>query len=131
MYSRPKRDARRRHVHARVRNKLSGTAECPRLAVFRSLKHIYAQVIDDSAGRTLASASTNDKDSDGYGGNVAAATAVGKKVAERAKAAGVAKVVFDRGGHRFHGRVKALAEAVQQAGLLPASRERTAEGQES
>ena len=126
MYSRPQRDSRRQHVHARVRAKIQGTADCPRLAVFRSLKHIYAQVIDDKAGTTLAAASTNDKDTDGYGGNVAAATAVGKRVAERAKAAGIEKVVFDRGGHRYHGRVKALAEAVQEAGLLPASRERGA-----
>ncbi len=131
MYSRPKRDARRRHIHARIRSKLQGTAECPRLAVFRSLKHIYAQAIDDNAGKTLAAASTNDKDAEGYGGNVAAAAAVGKRVAERARTAGIEKVVFDRGGHRYHGRVKALAEAVREAGLLPASRERKAEKQES
>lgn len=126
MYSKPKRDARRRHVHVRIRRKLHGAAECPRLAVFRSLKHIYAQVIDDNAGKTLAAASTNDKEAEGYGGNIAAAAAVGKRIAERAKSAGIEKVVFDRGGHRYHGRVEALAKAVQQAGLLSASRERSA-----
>ena len=131
MYSRPKRDASRRHVHARIRRKLHGTAECPRLAVFRSLKHIYAQVIDDNAGRTLAAASSTDKETEGYGGNVAAAAAVGARVAERARTAGIEKVVFDRGGHRYHGRVKALAEAVREAGLLPASRERKAKERES
>ncbi len=131
MYSRPKRDARRRYVHVRIRRKLHGTAECPRLAVFRSLKHIYAQVIDDNAETTLVAASTNDKEGEGYGGNVAAATAVGKRIAERAGKAGIEKVVFDRGGHRYHGRVKALAEAVREAGLLPASREHNAKKQES
>lgn len=131
MYSRPKRDARRRHIHARIRRNLRGTAECPRLAVFRSLKHIYAQVIDDNAGRTLASASTNDKEAAGYGGNAAAAAEVGKRVAERARKAGIEKVVFDRGGHRYHGRVKALAEAVREAGLLPASRGRKPKKQEN
>ncbi len=131
MFSRPKRDARRRHVHARIRSKLHGAAECPRLAVFRSLRHIYVQVIDDNAGQTLAAASTNDKEAEGYGGNVAAAAEVGRRIAERAKTAGIEKVVFDRGGHRYHGRVKALAEAVREAGLLPAGRKRKDKQQES
>ena len=99
---------------------MKGTQERPRLAVFRSLKNIYAQVIDDRAGKTLASASTTDKDTKKNlkgGGNVAAAKVVGKAVAERAKAAGVSKVVFDRGGYKYHGRVKALADAAREAGL--------------
>ncbi|HXE75940.1 MAG TPA: 50S ribosomal protein L18 [Candidatus Xenobia bacterium] len=110
----------RRILHRRVRERVHGTAERPRLSVFRSLKHIYAQVIDDRAGRTLASASSRDKqvrEQVAYGGNVAAAKAVGKAVAERAKAAGVTRVVFDRGGYQYHGRVKALADAAREAGL--------------
>jgi large subunit ribosomal protein L18 len=99
---------------------VSGTAERPRLCVYRSLDHIYAQVIDDRAGKTLVSASSADKDTKKNlkgGGNVAAAKVVGKAVAERAKAAGVSKVVFDRGGYKYHGRVKALADAAREAGL--------------
>ena len=114
------RGEHRRIVHRRVRSKVSGSAERPRLAVYRSAKHIYAQVIDDAAGRTLASASTGDKElrkQVGYGGNVAAAKAVGRVVGERAKKAGVKSVVFDRGGCKYHGRVKALAESVREAGL--------------
>ena len=110
----------RRILHRRVRERVAGSAERPRLSVFRSLKHIYAQVIDDRDGRTLAAASTRDKqvrEQVAYGGNVAAAKAVGKAVAERAKAAGVTKVVFDRGGYQYHGRVKALADAAREAGL--------------
>ncbi len=105
--------------HRRVRKKVQGTAERPRLAVFRSNKHITAQVIDDRSGRTLAAASTNEADlrSGGGTGNKDAATKVGQLVAERAKAAGVTKVVFDRGGNRYHGRVKALADAAREAGL--------------
>ena len=104
--------------HDRVRKKVAGTAERPRLAVFRSNRHIVAQVIDDVAGRTLAAASTVESDlRGGSTGNVAAANAVGKLVAERAKAAGVEKVVFDRGGSRYHGRVAALADAAREAGL--------------
>ncbi len=103
-----------------VRNSLSGTAERPRLAVFRSDKHIYAQLIDDLAGRTLASASSLEKDVRGElpnGGNVKAAQLVGRAIAERGKAAGVSKVAFDRGGRRYHGRVKALADAAREGGL--------------
>jgi large subunit ribosomal protein L18 len=103
-----------------VRNSLSGTAERPRLSVFRSDKHIYAQVIDDLAGRTLASASSTNTDVRGdlkNGGNVAAAKLVGKAIAERAKAAGVSQVAFDRGGRKYHGRVKALADAAREGGL--------------
>jgi len=103
----------------RVRKRVRGTAERPRLSVFRSHKHVYAQVIDDASGRTLASASTVDKDILGgkYGGNVAAATAIGKAIAERAKAAGVTQVAFDRGSNQYHGRVAALANAAREAGL--------------
>ena len=108
----------RRGVHTRIRKKVSGTAERPRLAVFRSLNHIYAQVIDDVSGKTLAAASTTEKDLKGTtGGNIEAATKVGKTVAERAIAAGVSSVVFDRGGYLYHGRVKALLDATRAAGL--------------
>ena len=103
-----------------VRNSLSGTAERPRLSVFRSDKHIYAQVIDDLAGRTLASASSMNTDVRGdlkNGGNIAAAKQVGKAIAERAKAAGITQVAFDRGGRKYHGRVKALADAAREGGL--------------
>ncbi len=114
------REAKRQRVHDRVRMTVSGTAERPRLCVYRSLDHIYAQVIDDRAGKTLVSASTADKDTKKNlkgGGNVAAAKVVGKAIADRAKAAGVSKVVFDRGGYKYHGRVKALADAAREAGL--------------
>lgn len=108
----------RRGVHTRIRKKVSGTAERPRLAVFRSLNHIYAQVIDDVNGKTLAAASTTEKDLKGKtGGNVEAAQTVGKAIAERAQAAGVSQVVFDRGGYVYHGRVKALLDATREAGL--------------
>jgi large subunit ribosomal protein L18 len=107
----------RSRIHKRIRRKLSGTAERPRLAVFRSVAHIYAQVIDDAAGTTLVSASSVDKDGRANGGNVAAATTIGKLVAERAKAKGIQRVVFDRGGYQYHGRVKALADAARAAGL--------------
>ena len=104
--------------HNRVRKKVSGTAARPRLAVFRSAKHISAQVIDDVAGKTLAAASTNEKAlRSSTGGNKSAAEAIGKLVAERAKAAGVTTVVFDRGGFLYHGRVAALADAARAAGL--------------
>ena len=108
---------RRRH---RVRRDIRGTADRPRLTVFRSHTHIYAQVIDDAAGRTLASASSRDReirDSVGFGGNKQAAEAIGRAVAERAKAAGVKQVCFDRGSFRYHGRVAALADAARAAGL--------------
>jgi large subunit ribosomal protein L18 len=103
-----------------VRNSLFGTTERPRLSVFRSDKHIYAQVIDDYSGKTLVAASSNQTDVRGElknGGNLAAAKAVGKAIADRAKAAGVTKVAFDRGGRQYHGRVKALADAAREGGL--------------
>jgi large subunit ribosomal protein L18 len=104
--------------HARVRKQIVGTTARPRLAVFRSARHISAQVIDDSTGRTVAAASTVEAElRSGSGGNVGAATKVGQLVAERAKAAGVTTVVFDRGGFRYHGRVAALADAARKAGL--------------
>jgi large subunit ribosomal protein L18 len=112
-----KRDARIRR-HRRVRKTVRGTAERPRLAVFRSNRHITAQVIDDVAGRTLAAASTVETTVGASGtGNITAATEVGKLLAERAKAAGVDKVVFDRGGNQYHGRVAAVADAAREAGL--------------
>ena len=107
----------RNRIHQRIRRKLAGTPERPRLAVFRSVAHIYAQVIDDTAGRTLVAASSVDKGVRTKGGNVAAAKAIGKLVAERAKEKGIARVVFDRGGYQYHGRVKALADAARAAGL--------------
>jgi large subunit ribosomal protein L18 len=103
--------------HRRVRKKVLGTAERPRLAVFRSNKHIYAQVIDDVAGVTVASASTVEQSFSGGTGSVDAAKQVGKLVGERAKAAGVETVVFDRGGNRYHGRVAGIAEGAREAGL--------------
>lgn len=111
------RSASRIRIHRRIRQKVAGTPERPRLCVYRSLQHIYAQVIDDAAGRTLVSASTVEKSGKASGGNVPGAKAVGKLVAERAKEKGIQKVVFDRGGHLYHGRVKALAEAAREAGL--------------
>ncbi len=114
------RNAHRQRVHLRVRTKVTGTPERPRLCVFRSLSHIYAQVIDDRTGRTLAAASSLDKtirQQQKGGGNIAAAKIVGKAIAERAKAAGIEQVVFDRGGYKYHGRVKALADAAREAGL--------------
>ena len=109
----------RQRVHARIRAKMSGTAERPRLNVYRSLNHIYTQLIDDLNGVTLASASTVSKKGEGKkaGGNVMAAAEVGKLIAERAKEKGIKKVVFDRGGYLYHGRIKALAEAAREAGL--------------
>lgn len=100
--------------------KVEGTPERPRLCVYRSLGHIYAQVIDDRSGKTLVSASSLDKETKKSikgGGNIASAKVVGKAIAERSKAAGIAKVVFDRGGYKYHGRVKALADAAREAGL--------------
>ena len=107
----------RGRVRERIRSKVTGTAERPRLAVFRSVAHIYAQVIDDSAGKTLVSASSVDKDGKTNGGNIAAAKAIGKLVAQRAQDKGIKSVVFDRGGYQYHGRVKALADAAREAGL--------------
>ncbi|MFN0279908.1 MAG: 50S ribosomal protein L18 [Pyrinomonadaceae bacterium] len=108
----------RQGVHSRIRKKVRGSAERPRLAVFRSLNHIYAQVIDDRSGKTLATASTAEKALAGKtGGNVEAAKTIGKAIAERSLAAGVSSVVFDRGGYLYHGRVKALIDATREAGL--------------
>jgi large subunit ribosomal protein L18 len=108
----------RRAVHSRIRRKVSGTTERPRLAIYRSLNHIYAQVIDDEQRKTLASASTTEKDlRGGTGGNIEAAERVGRTIAERALAAGVSSVVFDRGGYLYHGRVKALTDAARKGGL--------------
>src|SRR5918997_5569447 len=108
----------RRAVHRRIRKKVAGTAARPRLAIYRSLNHIYAQVIDDERGRTLASASTTEKDlRGGTGGNIEAAGRVGRAIAERAISAGISSVVFDRGGYVYHGRVKALTDAAREAGL--------------
>lgn len=114
--------ARRRRRQLRVRKRIQGSAERPRLAVFRSSKHIYAQVIDDTQGHTLAAAGTLDGDVKGQldgpsGGNVAAAAAVGRAIAKRAKEAGIDKVCFDRRSYKYHGRVKALADAAREAGL--------------
>jgi len=113
------KNEKRGHVHERIRKKLQGTAERPRLNVYRSLNHIYVQVIDDLNGKTLVSASTAEgkKEARRTGGNVASAKTVGKAIAERAKAKGVTMVVFDRGGYIYHGRVKALADAAREAGL--------------
>ena len=114
------RNAHRQRVHLRVRMRIAGSPERPRLCVYRSNNHIYAQVIDDHSGRTLVSASSRDQDTRKEikgGGNVAAAKLVGKRIAERARAAGLEHVVFDRGGYKYHGRVAALAAAAREAGL--------------
>jgi len=114
------RDLHRKRFHARVRTKVSGTPERPRLCVYRSIGHIYVQVIDDRSGKTLVSASSVDAETKKNlkgGGNVAAAKVIGKTIADRAKSAGISKVVFDRGGYKYHGRVKALADAAREAGL--------------
>lgn len=115
MITKPDKNKVRRKRHARVRNRISGTAERPRLNVFRSNTHIYAQIIDDVAGVTLASASSNDKAI--VGTKVEQATAVGKLIAERALEKKIKAVVFDRGGYLYHGRVKALADAARENGL--------------
>jgi large subunit ribosomal protein L18 len=114
------RSAHRERIHRRVRQKVSGTPERPRLTVYRSINQIYAQIIDDRAGTTLVSASSIDKDTRKEtkgGGNIATAKIIGRIVAERAIAAGISKVVFDRGGYKYHGRVQALANAAREAGL--------------
>ena len=114
------KNQRRLRRKKRVRKRIRGTAERPRLTVFRSLKNVYAQLIDDDAGRTLVEASTRSNElqgSLGYGGNVSAATRVGKLLAERAVGQGIKRATFDRNGYRFHGRVKALTEAAREAGL--------------
>ncbi len=104
-------------IHKRIRLKVKGSESRPRLAVNRSLKHIYAQLIDDEKGHTLAAASSVGKGGAAGGGNIAGAKEIGKLVAERAKEKGIKSVVFDRGGYHYHGRVKALAEAAREAGL--------------
>jgi len=101
----------------RIRKKVSGTTERPRLAVFRSLKHVYAQVIDDATGTTIASASSREKDASSKGANAAAAKAVGALIAKKAKDKGITRVVFDRGGYQYHGNIKALADAARENGL--------------
>ena len=117
MVNRPNTAAQRVKRHNRVRGKISGTADRPRLCVFRSENHIYAQVIDDVAGNTLVAASSVEKDFEGNGGNVEAAKKVGLKVAERCLEKGIDTVVFDRGGYIYHGRVQALADAAREGGL--------------
>ena len=107
----------RSRIHKRIRRKVSGSAERPRLAVYRSVAHIYAQVIDDTQGATLVSASSVDKSAKTNGGNLAAAKSIGKRIAEKAKEKGIKSVVFDRGGFQYHGRIKALADAAREAGL--------------
>ncbi|HET6745027.1 MAG TPA: 50S ribosomal protein L18 [Candidatus Limnocylindria bacterium] len=117
MIKKQSRDALRRKRHERMRLRLEGTADRPRLSVFRSSKFIYAQVIDDSTGRTLAAASSREAGLDGASGKVDAARTVGRTLAERAKAAGVKTVVLDRGGYQYHGRVRSLAEGAREGGL--------------
>jgi large subunit ribosomal protein L18 len=119
MLTRISKNQTRQRVHARIRKKVLGTAERPRLSVYRSLNHIYVQVIDDLKGVTLVSASSAEgkKADRKTGGNLAAAKSVGKAIAERARNKGIEKVVFDRGGYIYHGRVKALADAAREAGL--------------
>ncbi len=111
------KNAARIKRHQRIRNKISGTAQCPRLNVFRSSKNIYAQLIDDEAGVTLCAASTNEKSFAEYGGNCDAAKKVGQTLAERAKEKGITDVVFDRSGYIYHGRVAALADGAREGGL--------------
>jgi len=114
------KDTARRRIHVRLRTRLAGRAQMPRLSVFRSLNHIYAQIVDDARGQTMVSASTRDKEvrtTLKTGGNVAAAKVVGQELAKRAGAAGISRVVFDRGGYAYHGRVKALADGAREAGL--------------
>ena len=123
MLSKSSKDSTRQKVHSRIRKKLAGTTERPRLNVYRSVNHIYAQVIDDAEGKTLVSATSVEKgkgvkgDKRPTGGNVSSAKEVGKLIAERAKEKGIKKVVFDRGGYLYHGRIKALADAARAAGL--------------
>ncbi len=119
MLTKISKNATRSRVHDRIRKRMVGTPERPRLNVYRSLNHIYVQVIDDLHGKTLVSASTVEgaKANKRTGGNVASAKEIGKRIAERAKEKGIAKVIFDRGGYLYHGRIKALAEAARAAGL--------------
>lgn len=117
MVSRVDTNKQRLKRHKRVRAKISGTAAKPRLCVYRSLKNIYVQIIDDAAGATLVSASTLEKGFDGYGGNKEAAKKLGAVIAEKAKAKGIEEVVFDRGGYLYHGRIKELADSARENGL--------------
>ena len=117
MVNKPDKNVARLRRHRRVRGKISGTAACPRLDVFRSSKHIYAQLIDDENGVTLCSASSMDKDFEGFGGHIEAAKKVGEAIAKKAAGKGIAKAVYDRGGFVYHGRVKALAEGAREGGL--------------
>ena len=117
MINRPNTNAQRLKRHKRVRAKISGTPECPRLNVFRSEKNIYAQIIDDTKGVTLCAASSVEKDFEGSGSNKEGARKVGKLIAERARAKGIEDVVFDRGGYIYHGRVQELAEGAREGGL--------------
>jgi len=123
MIGKTSKDQTRRKVHTRIRKKIVGTSERPRLSVYRSVSHVYAQVIDDTKGATLVSAGTVEKGKGGKsekrptGGNVASAKEIGKLIAERAKEKGIKRVVFDRGGYLYHGRIKALADAAREAGL--------------
>jgi len=116
MITKTQKNQKRTRIHDRIRKKLQGTTERPRLSVYRSTAHIYVQIIDDLNGQTLVSASTAEAKKK-TGGNLASAKEIGKQVAEKAKAKGISKVVFDRGGYLYHGRVKALAEAAREAGL--------------
>ena len=115
--ARESRNDTRVRIHKRIRGRVVGNLERPRLTVFRSLNHIYAQVIDDQQGHTVVAAASIEKDLRGKGGNVEGAKLIGKTVAQRAKDKGISRVVFDRGGYQYHGRVKALAEAAREAGL--------------
>ncbi len=117
MVNKPDKNLARLRRHRRVRGKVAGTTQRPRLDVFRSSKHIYAQIIDDTTGTTLVSASSAEKGFNAYGGNIDAAARVGKAIAEKALAKGITQVVFDRGGFVYHGRVKALADGAREAGL--------------
>jgi len=119
MIGKTSKDQTRRKVHTRIRKKIVGTSERPRLSVYRSVSHVYAQVIDDTKGATLVSAGSIEKGKGAgkTGGNVASAKEIGKLIAERAKEKGIKKVVFDRGGYLYHGRIKALADAAREAGL--------------
>ena len=116
MASRDSKNQIRLRIHTRIRRRVRGTEQRPRLAVFRSVKHIYAQVIDDNKGHTVVAASSSEKSGEN-GGNVAGAKAIGKLIAQRAQDKGIKAVVFDRGGYLYHGRVKALADAAREAGL--------------
>ncbi len=116
MIQRTSKNEARMAAHQRLRKTLQGSAERPRLNVFRSLKHIYTQIVDDTQGRTLVAASSAEK-GHSNGGNIAGAKEIGRTIAERAKAKGITRVVFDRGGYKYHGRIKALAEAAREAGL--------------